>query len=120
MLLVSLEKSVCRLKNDKLTLSQSTGTNREESAEVAMCLVALCSDNTCPLHLFSSRLVVVRWHRERILQRHSYASVLNACGSVDAHCLQGGKSYGLWHAFYMEHLKTCSCLKSKPIGTLSR
>lgn len=59
-LLVSLEKSLCRLKNDKLTLSQSTGTNREESAEVAMCLVALRSDNTCPLQFFSSSLVVVR------------------------------------------------------------
>lgn len=52
-------------------------------------------------------------HKRCTLQRHSYASVLNACCSVDAHCLQGGKFYELWHVFYMEHLKTCSCLKVK-------
>lgn len=59
-LLVSLERSLCRLKKDKLTLSQSTGTNREEYAELAMCPVALRSDNTRPLQLFSSSLVVIK------------------------------------------------------------
>lgn len=59
-LLVSLGRSLCTLKKDKLTLSQSAGTNREEYAELAMCPLALHSDNTRPLQLFSSSLVVIK------------------------------------------------------------